>query len=112
MESTKSPVARVQIKLVYKEIRNLLVPTFGNKTTVAGERKVSIPGGGGGGGRGGSRGNFCGGGAGGGGLRRVILGIFGGGVPLGSPNPDPVSAQKSNFPHLFSNQNSKIHTRF
>ena len=47
MESTKSPVARVQIKLVYKEIRNLLVPTFGNKTTVAGERKVSIRGGGG-----------------------------------------------------------------
>ena len=93
MESTKSPVARVQIKLVYKEIRNLLVPTFGNKTTVAGERKVSIPGGGGG-------------------LRRVLLGIFGGGVPPGSPNPDPVSDQKSNFPHLFSNQNSKIHTRF
>ena len=64
------------------------MPTFGNKTTVAGERKVNIPGG------------------------RVLLGIFGGGVLPGSPNPDPVSDQKSNFPHLFSNQNSKIHTRF
>ena len=50
------------------------MPTFGNKTTVAGERKVNIPGGGGG--------------------ERVLLGIFGGGVPPGSPNPDPVSDQK------------------
>ena len=48
----------------------------------------------------------------GGGGGRVLLGIFGGGVPPGSPNPDPVSDQKSNFLHLFSNQTSKIHTRF
>ena len=39
------------------------MPTFGNKTTVAGERKVNIPGGGGGGG--GPRGIFGGGGGGG-----------------------------------------------
>ena len=49
---------------------------------------------------------------GGGGGGRVHLGIFGGGVPPGSPNPDPVSDQKSNFPHLFSDRTSKIHTRF
>ena len=64
--------------------------TFGNKTTVAGERNEISRGGGG----------------------RVLLGIFGGGVPPGSPNPDPVSDQKSNFPHLFSDRTSKIHTRF
>ena len=30
----------------------------------------------------------------GGGGRGVILGILGGGVPPGSPNPDPISDQK------------------
>jgi len=34
--------------------------------------------------------------------RGVLLGIFGGGVPPASPNPDPISDQKSHFPHPFS----------
>ena len=34
------------------------------------------------------------------------------GVPPGSPNPDPISDQKYNFPHPFSDQTSKIHIRF
>ena len=42
----------------------------------------------------------------------VLLGILGGGVPPGSSNPDPISDQKCNFPHPFSDQKSKIHTRF
>jgi len=41
----------------------------------------------------------------------VLLGIFGGGVPPASPNPDPISDQK-NFPYPFSDLASKIHTRF
>ena len=42
----------------------------------------------------------------------VLLGILGGGVPPSSQNPDPISDQKCNFPHPFSDQTSKIHTRF
>ena len=34
--------------------------------------------------------------------RGVLLGILGGGVLPGSSNPDPISDQKKNFPHLFS----------
>jgi len=30
----------------------------------------------------------------------VLLGIFGGGVPPASPNPDPISDQKMPFPTL------------
>ena len=41
----------------------------------------------------------------------VLLGILGGGVPPGSPNPDPISDQKMLFPRPFSDQTSKIHTR-
>ena len=43
---------------------------------------------------------------------RLLLGIFGGGVRPGSSNPDPISDQKSQFPHPFSDQTSKIHNRF
>ena len=32
----------------------------------------------------------------------VLLGILGGGVPAGSPNPDLISDQRCNFPHPFS----------
>ena len=39
----------------------------------------------------------------------ILLRILGGGVPPGSPNPDPFSDQKCNFPHPFSDQTSKIH---
>ena len=42
----------------------------------------------------------------------VLLVTLGGGVLPGSPNPDPILDQKCNFPHPFSDQNSKIHTRF
>jgi len=42
----------------------------------------------------------------------VLLGIFGGGVPPASPNPDPISDQKMPFPTPFSDLASKIHTRF
>ena len=49
---------------------------------------ATSPGGGGGGG--GGAGVFWGGGGGGG----VLLGVLGGGVPPGSPNPDPISGQK------------------
>ena len=31
--------------------------------------------------------------------RGVLLGILGGGVPLGSPNPDPISNEKKFFCH-------------
>ena len=34
--------------------------------------------------------------------RGELLGILGGGVPPGSPNPDPISDQKCHFPHPFS----------
>ena len=34
--------------------------------------------------------------------RGVLLGILGGGVPPGSPNPDPISDQKCHFPHPLS----------
>ena len=42
----------------------------------------------------------------------VHLGILGGGVLPGSPNPDPISDQKCHFPHPFSDLTSKIHTCF
>jgi len=42
----------------------------------------------------------------------VLLGIFGGGVPPASPNPDPISDQKLPFSTPFSDLASKIHTRF
>ena len=32
----------------------------------------------------------------------VPLGILGGGMPADSPNPDPISDQRCNFPHPFS----------
>ena len=48
----------------------------------------------------------------GGGGGEVLLGIFGRGVPSGSPNPDPISDQNIHFPHLFSDLAPKIHTRF
>ena len=38
------------------------------------------------------------------------MGLPGGGVPPGSPNPDPISAQKCHFSHPFSDLTSKIHT--
>ena len=37
-----------------------------------------------------------------GGRGGVLLGILGGGMPAGSPNPDPISDQRCNFPHPFS----------
>ena len=43
---------------------------------------------------------------------RVLLGILGGGVQPSSRNLDPISDQKCNFPHPFTDQTSKIHTRF
>ena len=49
---------------------------------------------------------------GGGGGGEVLLGIFGRGVPFGSPNPDPISDQNIHFPHPFSDLAPKIHTRF
>ena len=45
-------------------------------------------------------------------LPGLLQGILGGGVPPGCANPDPISDQKWNFPHAFSNQTSKIQTRF
>ena len=39
----------------------------------------------------------------------VLLVIFGGVVPRGSPNPDPISDQKLHSSHLFSDLAS-IHT--
>ena len=33
-------------------------------------------------------------------------------MPTGSSNLDPISDQKCHFPHPFSDQTSKIHTRF
>ena len=40
----------------------------------------------------------------------ILLGILGGGVPPGSPNPDPISEQNCNFPHPFLDYTPKIHT--
>ena len=41
----------------------------------------------------------------------VLLGILGRDLPSGSPNPDPIfRPKKCNFPHLFSDPASKIHT--
>ena len=37
----------------------------------------------------------------------VLLGILGGGVPPGSPNPDPISDQKMSFSHPYSDETSK-----
>ena len=37
-------------------------------------------------------------GGGGGGGGRLLLGILGGGVSPGSPNPDPIFDQKKSFP--------------
>ena len=45
-----------------------------------------------------------------GGGERVLLGILGGGVPPGSPNPDPISDKKCHFLHPFSDQTSYIHS--
>jgi len=43
----------------------------------------------------------------------VLLGILGGFVPPGFPNPDPIfQTIKCNFSHPFSDQTSKINTRF
>ena len=44
--------------------------------------------------------------------RVVPLGILGGGVVPGSPNPDLIADQKCHFPHPFSDQISKINTHF
>ena len=41
--------------------------------------------------------------------RGVLLGILGGGVPPGSPNPDTISDQNCHFSHPFSDIASKIH---
>ena len=45
-----------------------------------------------------SKGGYPGWGGGGG----VLLGILGGGVLAGSPNPDLIPDQRCNFPHPFS----------
>ena len=42
----------------------------------------------------------------------VLLGIVGGGVPYGPPNPDPISDQKRHFSHSLSDLASKIPIRF
>jgi len=53
----------------------------------------------------------------------ILLGIFGGGVPPASPNPDPISDQKMKFstpvfrpglekPYPFSDLTLKIYTVF
>ena len=43
----------------------------------------------------------------------VLLGIFGGGVPPGSPNWRTLfQTKRCHFPHPFSDLASKIHTRF
>ena len=45
-------------------------------------------------------------------LEGVLLGILGGGVLPGSPNPDLISDQKMSFPRPFSDKIPKIHTHF
>jgi len=42
----------------------------------------------------------------------VLLGLFGGGVPPTSPNPDPILAQQMPFTIPFSDLASKTHTCF
>ena len=42
----------------------------------------------------------------------VLPGILGGVMPPGCPNPDLFQTKNCNFPHLFSDQSSKIHTHF
>ena len=42
----------------------------------------------------------------------VLLGILGGGVAPGSPSLTRFQTKKCNFPHPFSDQTFKIHTRF
>ena len=42
----------------------------------------------------------------------VLLGILGGGVAPGSPSLTRSQTKKCNFPHPFSDQTFKIHTRF
>ena len=43
----------------------------------------------------------------------LSLKILGGGVPPGSPNPDPISnPKKCHFSHPFSDLASNIHARF
>ena len=37
----------------------------------------------------------------------VLLGISGGGVPLGCPNPDPIRPKKCHFSHPFSDMTFK-----
>ena len=41
----------------------------------------------------------------------VLLGILGGGVPPGSPNPDPISDQKMSFSTPVFRPELQIHTR-
>ena len=44
-------------------------------------------------------------------MKIQTVAIFGGGVPPGSPNPDPISDKKKcHFSHPFSDLASKIHT--
>ena len=42
----------------------------------------------------------------------VLPGILGGGVAPGSPSLTRFQTKKCNFPHPFSDQTFKIHTRF
>ena len=42
----------------------------------------------------------------------VLPGILGGVMPPGCPNPDLFQTKNCNFPHLFSDQSSKIHAHF
>ena len=44
--------------------------------------------------------------------RGIVLGIFGGSVPPGSPILALFQTKKCNFPHPFSDQTSKFHTHF
>ena len=43
--------------------------------------------------------------------RKVLLKNHNGGVPTGSPNPNPVSDQNSNFPPPLSDLATKLQTR-
>ena len=43
--------------------------------------------------------------------RGVLLKNLNGGVPTGSPNPNPVSDQKSNFPPPLADLATKLQTR-
>ena len=44
--------------------------------------------------------------------RGVFMGILGGDVPPGYPNPDPISGQNMLFSTPFSDLAFKMHTRF